>query len=684
MNLFARLNLIQKSTRFKWAASAVVVALAAFVLATMWVAANRPGAAATPAAGSGPGQEVVAPGPMARFIDAGPIALLKRGEEACRTAMRTSEGTMVVAGFAAAAVAGTLLVIWLGLGLSYLALLVLGWGVAWPLAAWESTARTGQVLLGVVPLTLFFLVLMQVLRLALSGATPVLAVARNVLTEAVRMKVSLVFIVILILFLAVVPGMLTEDQPLRFRVQQWLSYGVGLSYAVLAMLTLFLSAGTVAFEQRDRIIWQTMTKPVRHWEYVLGKWVGVMGLNAVLLTVTAAGVFLFTEYLSHQKARGEVAYLVSENGLRADPNDPYLISEIDNRIAEAKARVDGFKDTPQAREIVRYQLVNEFMTEDRRILELQVRAARAGVYPEPPQLIAEEVSKVIDSRVEQAVADNPSFKSSAAFRKQVERDVLQEIFNQSRTIPPGFKQQYVFKGLGDVKHRAQRGELTLRYKVNAGSNNPSAIYRLVMFINGFPKEVATALKVTNSLSIEPEVIDDKGELMIEIASDPSNQFAVNFPPDGLELMYRAGGYEANFFRVMSAIWIKLGFIAAVAIAAATFLNFPVACLVAVTVLFAAESAGFLKESLEVYISYDEKTKTTNWFAVAVRAIAVPASKAFESYSELKPGTNLVEGRLVSWGSLGYAAALIGSWTAGSLLIGWAAFRRRELATYSGH
>jgi hypothetical protein len=684
MNLFARLNLIQKSTRFKWVASAVVVAFALFLLGTMWVAANRPGAATAPAAKDPAAQSQVAPGPMARFIEAGPIALLKRGEEAARGAMRTREGTAMVVGFAAAAVAGTVFVIWLGLGLSYLALLVLGWGVAWPLAAWESTARTGQVLLGVVPLTLFFLVLMQVLRIALGGSTPVFAVARNVLVEAVRMKVSLVFIVILILFLAVIPGMLTEDQPLRFRVQQWLSYGVGLSYAVLAMLTLFLSAGTVAFEQRDRVIWQTMTKPVRHWEYVLGKWIGVMGLNAVLLTVTAAGVYLFTEYLSHQRARGETAYLVREDGMRADPTDPAMEPIIDQRLAEAKERVPSFQITPQAREVVRYQLVNEFMSEDRRILELQVLAARGGVFPEPPQLVAEEVSKIIDGRVAQAAADNPSFTPGPGFRKKIEADVLQEIFTQSRTIAPGFKAQFLFKGLGDVKKQSQRGELTLRYKVNAGSNNPSAIYKLVMFINGFPKEVATALKVTNSLSIEPEVIDDKGELLIEIASDPSNAFAMNFPPDGLELMYRAGGYEANFFRVMSAIWVKLGFIAAVAIAAATFLNFPVACLVAVTVLFAAESAGFLKESLEVYVSYDEHTKTTNYFAVVVRAVAIPASLAFQSFSELKPSTNLVEGRLVSWSSLGGATALIGSWTLGALLIGWGAFRRRELATYSGH
>ena len=112
------------------------------------------------------------------------------------------------------------------------------------------------------------------------------------------MKISVVFIVILLVLMALIPNSLTEDQPLRFRVQQWLSYGLGFSYAVLALLTLFLSVATVAFEQRDKIIWQTATKPVASWQYVLGKWSGVMVLNLVLLSVSAGGVYIFTEFLT--------------------------------------------------------------------------------------------------------------------------------------------------------------------------------------------------------------------------------------------------------------------------------------------------------------------------------------------------------------------------------------------------
>ena len=46
-------------------------------------------------------------------------------------------------------------------------------------------------------------------------------------------------------------------------------------------MTLFLSCATVAFEIRERQIWQLMTKPVHRINYLLGKWVGVATLNVI-------------------------------------------------------------------------------------------------------------------------------------------------------------------------------------------------------------------------------------------------------------------------------------------------------------------------------------------------------------------------------------------------------------------
>ena len=72
-----------------------------------------------------------------------------------------------------------------------------------------------------------FLALMEVLKLVFSPSRPILAVARNVVAEAVRLRVSLVLIVLLMFGLAALPGLLDPGTPLRYRVQSFLEYGTG-------------------------------------------------------------------------------------------------------------------------------------------------------------------------------------------------------------------------------------------------------------------------------------------------------------------------------------------------------------------------------------------------------------------------------------------------------------------------
>ena len=175
------------------------------------------------------------------------------------------------------AVAGGLtliLVIWLNLGLIYPFITLVGLGF-FAIAQWLGFPLTGGIVLGMTSLTLVFILLMRGLSLALGFANPVLTIARNVLAEAVRMKISLVFIVMLFFVLAALPMLLNENESLRYRVQSFLQYSTGFTYLFSALLVVFFGAATVTYEQREKVIWQTMTKPVAAWQYILGKWLGV-------------------------------------------------------------------------------------------------------------------------------------------------------------------------------------------------------------------------------------------------------------------------------------------------------------------------------------------------------------------------------------------------------------------------
>lgn len=738
--MIAALDRLQRSTRYKVVATGVVALLAVVMFIALVVVANEPGApervlqrtsqraraAADGVAGQASPVEVVRRAIDALILTIRPLSEVREGAEphapsaaptsagatAGGSAARSSaagspagadggadgtasepkivsrtipiSGAWIVAAVFAVGVAVVSAIIWLGLSLTYLGLLTLGWGLAWPMTLWPPVAGAGALLIAVTPLALAFLTGMELLRIALSGPSPVLAVARNVLSEAVRMKVSLVFIVILLLLLAYVPGSLNESQPLRYRVQQWLQYGTGLSYAVLALLTLFLAAGSVAFEQRDRIIWQTMTKPVAPWQYLLGKWLGVMGLNIVLLSVTAGGVYLFTEYLRHQPAQGEIAYQVREDGVPTFER-PDLMTE-DRRLLETQVLV--------AR---RGALPGKFQGELRlqryveaRIGEMKQQDSSVQDTPSLRERVADELRKqrddALDKAVEANIADamgrDPTIFDSPQLREQYRAEFLAQQENRYRTIAVNAAQTYFFTGLGAARDAALGGAMTLRFKINSGSNDPSQILRVRFVINGVPFDRQTALKAAQVVTFDSRLVDEDGGVRLDIFSYPENIREISFPDDGLEILYVAGGYDSNFFRIMLVMWVKLGFIAAVAVTAATFASFPVACLVALTVLFAAESAGFLTGALEYYSSRTREG-TTDYFALLVRLIAVPIAGLFRSYAELKPTENLVDGRLISWGSLLGTLIMLGMWTAGMLGIGWAIFRQRELATYSG-
>jgi hypothetical protein len=161
-----------------------------------------------------------------------------------------------------------------------------------------------------------------------------------------------------------------------------------------------------------------------------------------------------------------------------------------------------------------------------------------------------------------------------------------------------------------------------------------------------------------------------------------NAGTISFPSGGLELTYAAGSYQMNFIRVAIVLWVKLAFLAMLAIAAATFLSFPVACLVAFSVFLIAEGAGFLSNALEYYDAVNPGDKVVYW-KIPVRALGLVFAWMFKTYAELRPTTMLVDGRLLAWSRVAWGMTVIACWAGALYLAATLIFRRRELAMYSG-
>lgn len=546
-----------------------------------------------------------------------------------------------------------ILVVWLNLGLVYPFIAFVG-GLFYLLASFLGFSLTGKVAIGMTSLTLVFMLLMRGSSLALGYAHPVLTIARNVLAEAVRMKISLVFIVMLFFALAALPMLLNSDESLRYRVQGFLQYSTGFTFAFTALLVVFFGAATVSYEQREKVIWQTMTKPVAAWQYLLGKWLGVSVLAAVVLCVSAFGVIQFTEILRNQPAQGELSPFVSKDGSQ--------------------------------------------ITEDRLKLETEILAARVSRLPALPFNINDEAfDRAVQIQIENERRANPSYDPDAAERMVIREKLYKDEFTQYFSIDPRAEQyaEYTFAGLGEARQRNL--PLTLRYKINAEGNRPDVSYILsFVFEDGTvlpPRR--TGLGFSHSMQIPAHVIDNQGMLKLNIYNGQliadgnleyrfqSNVNTFTIPPDGLEVSYSVGSYRTNFFRVYFVLWVKLSLLAMLAVWASTFASFPVACLIAGGLFFMGETSGFVQSALPGW----GKTNVDgdpSLYRTAIYFLADNVSSMFTVYNDLRPTKRISEGEFLSWGRVGSGVFTLGCVTVLFFGLGTLIFKRRQLALYSGN
>jgi len=643
----AKLDYMQQGLWFKVVASVVVVLIGLATLLSLTVAraAAEPTA---PAAASAPFAPAVAASTAAPTAEDGGAAAAAAAISSILDGRNdltsTSVGISIAVGVA-------LVVVWLGLALTYLALGLVALVVAWLLPLLGVPREAARLGLGAVALGAAFIALMRGARMLLFYPHPIIAIARHVLDEAVRMRVSAIFVVLIIFAMASLPGLLDDTQPLRYRVQSFLQYATGGIFWLIALLIILFSVATVTFDQRDRTIWQTMTKPVSPFSYILGKWLGLAVLSAVLLSVCGAGVFLFTGYLRSQPALGERIAFVS--------------------------------------------LGNESIAEDRLILETQVLTARRTVEARGAPVIEEAFEKNVRDKVAAEMARLGELSSDPAERRarvqfldeKIRSDLRKNVEASYRFIPPAQAQVYIFEGLQDA--RGSTLPLIFRFRADSGTNAPDAT-RVVSFAFRGGEIVVRKLPPGqfSSFPILPSAIDANGTVEVQIFNgdvtrDLTNAEGISFPKEGLQLSFSVGSYRVNFFRVMAVFWVKLAFLSMVGVALGTFLSFPVATLVALTIFFAAEGAGFLTAALDNFWTEDAQGKTM-YFNTAVAFVAEWIAWAFRTYSDLRPTERLVEGKLLAWSEVAHGTLVLGIWTVILYVGGVLVFARRELAIYSGH
>jgi hypothetical protein len=108
---------------------------------------------------------------------------------------------------------------------------------------------------------------------------------------ALRFRLFWVIAALLVGSVVVLPVVIKDDGTARGFVQILLTYTLSTVIALLGLCTLWLSCGTLARDIEENQMQVVAVKPVARWQIWLGKWMGILSLDAALLAVAGIAIF---------------------------------------------------------------------------------------------------------------------------------------------------------------------------------------------------------------------------------------------------------------------------------------------------------------------------------------------------------------------------------------------------------
>jgi hypothetical protein len=118
----------------------------------------------------------------------------------------------------------------------------------------------------------------------------IVAVAGFSVRAAIRSRVVIALVLLLVAGVIGIPQVVTGDGSPASELQVRLHYTLATSVVVLGLATLWASCAAFGLEIDSRRIELTAVKPVQPWMLWLGRWLGILLLDAVLLAGVAVGV----------------------------------------------------------------------------------------------------------------------------------------------------------------------------------------------------------------------------------------------------------------------------------------------------------------------------------------------------------------------------------------------------------
>lgn len=565
-------------------------------------------------------------------------------------------------------------------------------------------------------------VVVQALSLLLIG--PVRAMAWQTFRQCLRMKIAAAFMALLALVLVALPAITVGgDNMLSARIRTFLDYSVSLTAVLLSIVTIFLSVAVISNDVRTKQVFSVASKPVARWQYIVGRWLGVMGLSGLLLAISAGAIFAVATHM---------------RSLKTDPMTGQQISPDDRRQIESEIFVSRKRIGPRpldldaavqerARELQKTGRWNEMLQSHisqaggdtevgllklydtirkERSAELQSAAPGEmmewqfeGIRVAGGQL--ELDSRLLDHAPDKSLlllSSEPSLVGSlvlgapisvegvTAHVQAIERDRF-----LVRVAPAELSSSAISLMARDKPVAVVIDPfIQITYKASPGSSPPGNTLRSQWWIIrpslgaqqtiAYREERNDPIKTPGTLTVPSRMVNEQGQLTVRYYNVPGRDgFAtsVTILNSDMAVLYRVGGFAGNFVLAVALVLVQLAFLAAVGVFAGSFLSFPVGCLLSFPVLAIGMASGFLLDAAQPMdeAGASEAFNQFSYWLIRGVSLLVP------DFGKTITGDMLAEGMQLAWPMVGQTTfVILGVQTVILLAMACAIFHRRELAS----
>src|SRR3954447_25905232 len=139
-----------------------------------------------------------------------------------------------------------------------------------------------------------------------------LAIALLTWKAAFRFRLFLVLAGLLLAAVIGLPILIKDDGTARGFTQILLTYTLSAITALLGLSTLGLACGTLARDIEECQMQMVAVKPIPRWQIWLGKWLGLVGLNAALLALAGGSVYALLMFRAGKLPEAEQRILRNE------------------------------------------------------------------------------------------------------------------------------------------------------------------------------------------------------------------------------------------------------------------------------------------------------------------------------------------------------------------------------------